>query len=121
VTDFYVEYTDYYLSDRSESIAFIGNRSIVVHAANGTRLNCGNFVLGSGELTVPFSQSRPSSSVSIPAKTLTPNAPPASSSAVTPTPSTAIVKGAASKASGMSLGGLIMVIAAFALFQGVDN
>ncbi|CRG84960.1 hypothetical protein PISL3812_02125 [Talaromyces islandicus] len=114
LNDFYSEYTDYYLSDRPESISFIGNRSIVVHAANGTRLNCGNFVLGSGEMVVPFAQPS-SSSASIPPKTVTPVATPASSSA-TPTPTSVIVKGAASKLSGMSLGGLVMVIAAFVPF-----
>ncbi|KAH8426034.1 putative cytosolic Cu/Zn superoxide dismutase [Aspergillus melleus] len=39
-----VFYTDYYLSNQEEDPAFFGNLSIVVHAPNNTRLNCGNFV-----------------------------------------------------------------------------
>jgi hypothetical protein len=35
-------YLDAYLSTDPNNMAFFGNRSIVVHAANGTRLNCGN-------------------------------------------------------------------------------
>lgn len=36
-------YTDGYVSAIEGSEAFFGNRSIVVHAANGTRLNCASF------------------------------------------------------------------------------
>ena len=36
-------YLDLYLSTDPNNVAFFGNRSVVVHAANGTRLNCGNF------------------------------------------------------------------------------
>jgi hypothetical protein len=36
-------YLDLYLSTDPNSPSFFGNRSIVVHAANGTRLNCANF------------------------------------------------------------------------------
>ncbi|OJJ49781.1 hypothetical protein ASPZODRAFT_1026982 [Penicilliopsis zonata CBS 506.65] len=42
---FEAEYTDLFLSTTKGSDAYIGNRSIVVHAPDGTRLNCGNFVL----------------------------------------------------------------------------
>ncbi|BDD59655.1 hypothetical protein MPDQ_001764 [Monascus purpureus] len=41
---FETEYTDLFLSTNPEDPAFIGNRSIVVHAPNSARLNCGNFV-----------------------------------------------------------------------------
>lgn len=41
-------YTDVYVSALDSSPAFFGNRSIVVHAQNGTRLNCANFVLVGG-------------------------------------------------------------------------
>lgn len=41
-------YTDVYVSALDTSPAFFGNRSIVVHAQNGTRLNCANFVLVGG-------------------------------------------------------------------------
>ncbi|EXJ77755.1 hypothetical protein A1O3_09984 [Capronia epimyces CBS 606.96] len=40
---FQVTYLDLYLSTNPRSASFFGNRSVVVHAANGTRLNCGNF------------------------------------------------------------------------------
>ncbi|KAL2415848.1 Cell surface Cu-only superoxide dismutase [Exophiala dermatitidis] len=42
--NFQVTYLDAYVSTDPNSPAFFGNRSIVVHAANGTRLNCGNFI-----------------------------------------------------------------------------
>ncbi len=45
---FQTQYLDLYLSTSNTSEAFFGNRSVVVHAANGTRLNCGNFVLQDG-------------------------------------------------------------------------
>ncbi|KAI9933690.1 hypothetical protein ASPWEDRAFT_104112 [Aspergillus wentii DTO 134E9] len=41
---FAVEYTDLFLSLDKKNPAYIGNRSIVVHAPNSSRLNCGNFV-----------------------------------------------------------------------------
>ncbi|EXJ58687.1 hypothetical protein A1O7_06116 [Cladophialophora yegresii CBS 114405] len=40
---FQAMYLDLYLSTDPNSVAFFGNRSVVVHAANGTRLNCANF------------------------------------------------------------------------------
>jgi hypothetical protein len=43
VGTFQAMYLDAYLSTDPNNVAFFGNRSIVVHAANGTRLNCGNF------------------------------------------------------------------------------
>ena len=49
-SSFQVSYLDLFLSTVPDTTAFFGNRSIVVHAANGTRLNCGNFVLQSGEM-----------------------------------------------------------------------
>ncbi|EXJ85955.1 hypothetical protein A1O1_06324 [Capronia coronata CBS 617.96] len=36
-------YLDLYVSTDPQSVSFFGNRSVVVHAANGARLNCGNF------------------------------------------------------------------------------
>ncbi|KAK5465038.1 Cell surface superoxide dismutase [Cu-Zn] 4 [Exophiala xenobiotica] len=41
--NFQLTYLDLYLSTDPQSPAFFGNRSVVVHAANGTRLNCANF------------------------------------------------------------------------------
>ena len=40
---FQKQYLDLYLSTDPNSVSFIGNRSVVVHANNGTRLNCANF------------------------------------------------------------------------------
>lgn len=37
-------YIDAYVSASDESPAFFGNRSVVLHNGNGTRINCGNFV-----------------------------------------------------------------------------
>jgi hypothetical protein len=44
-TGFFAEYTDLYLSTDPSSNAFLGDKSIVIHAASGVRLNCGNFQL----------------------------------------------------------------------------
>jgi hypothetical protein len=41
--NFQVTYLDLYVSTNPQSLTYFGNRSVVVHAANGTRLNCGNF------------------------------------------------------------------------------
>ncbi|OCT51681.1 Cell surface superoxide dismutase [Cu-Zn] 4 [Cladophialophora carrionii] len=40
---FQAMYLELYLSTDPNNAAFFGNRSVVVHAANGTRLNCANF------------------------------------------------------------------------------
>ncbi|EEH08361.1 Cu-Zn superoxide dismutase [Histoplasma capsulatum G186AR] len=39
------EFFDPFLSTNPNSTSFVGNRSIVVHLYNGTRINCGNFTL----------------------------------------------------------------------------
>ncbi|EXJ71704.1 uncharacterized protein A1O5_05512 [Cladophialophora psammophila CBS 110553] len=44
VGTFQAMYLDLYVSTDPSNAAFFGNRSVVVHSANGTRLNCGNFV-----------------------------------------------------------------------------
>lgn len=47
---FEVEYTDYFLSTDPGNEAYFGNLSVVVHAPDAQRLNCGNFVpVGSDE------------------------------------------------------------------------
>lgn len=38
-----VAYTDWFLSNVEDTPAFFGNLSVVVHAADNTRLTCGNF------------------------------------------------------------------------------
>ncbi|OQV10545.1 hypothetical protein CLAIMM_14526 [Cladophialophora immunda] len=43
VGTFQAMYLDLYVSTDPSNVAFFGNRSVVVHNANGTRLNCGNF------------------------------------------------------------------------------
>jgi hypothetical protein len=43
MNSFQARYLDLYLSTDTNNVAFFGNRSVVVHAANGTRLNCANF------------------------------------------------------------------------------
>ncbi|RMZ85722.1 hypothetical protein DV737_g511, partial [Chaetothyriales sp. CBS 132003] len=49
---FQTQYLDPFLSTSSANVAFFGNRSLVVHAANGTRLNCGSFVLAGANLAL---------------------------------------------------------------------
>ncbi|PLB35446.1 putative cytosolic Cu/Zn superoxide dismutase [Aspergillus candidus] len=41
-------YTDYFISTEVGSPAFFGGRSLVVHAADNSRLNCGNFEVQGG-------------------------------------------------------------------------
>ncbi|KAA8651973.1 hypothetical protein EYZ11_001769 [Aspergillus tanneri] len=41
---FEVYYSDYYLSNVKDTTSFFGNLSVVVHAPDNKRLNCGNFV-----------------------------------------------------------------------------
>ncbi|OKL60186.1 hypothetical protein UA08_04575 [Talaromyces atroroseus] len=59
-------YTDPYLSNNAQSNAFIGDRSIVIHSANGTRLNCGNFHLVSGNPSSSAKAGNPSISTRVP-------------------------------------------------------
>ncbi|KAB8070446.1 superoxide dismutase [Aspergillus leporis] len=40
-----IQYTDFFLSNVEDTVAFFGNRSIVVHTPDNTRINCGNFNL----------------------------------------------------------------------------
>ncbi|KAJ9607877.1 Cell surface superoxide dismutase [Cu-Zn] 4 [Cladophialophora chaetospira] len=40
---FQTTYLDLYVSTDPKNVAYFGNRSVVIHAANGTRLNCANF------------------------------------------------------------------------------
>ncbi|KAI5279912.1 hypothetical protein KEM54_003935, partial [Ascosphaera aggregata] len=69
-------YKDDYLSINTMDVAFFGNLSLVVHANDNTRLNCGNFIkVGGGEVAVPIV--RPN---------LTTNAPPGYPSTATVTP-----------------------------------
>jgi hypothetical protein len=48
---FMIHYPDFFLSTVEDTTAFFGNRSIVVHDANGKRVNCGNFVSQSGDMS----------------------------------------------------------------------
>ncbi|KAL5355559.1 Alpha/Beta hydrolase protein [Aspergillus floccosus] len=43
---FDVRYTDFFLSNTPGTPAYYGNRSVVVHAPDGSRVNCGNFEEG---------------------------------------------------------------------------
>ncbi|KAG5295191.1 Cu-Zn superoxide dismutase [Histoplasma ohiense] len=48
------KFYDPYLSTNPNSTSFVGNRSIVVHLYNGTRINCGNFTLDpNGTMALP--------------------------------------------------------------------
>ncbi|QSS60363.1 Cu-Zn superoxide dismutase [Histoplasma capsulatum] len=56
------DFFDPYLSTNPNSTSFVGNRSIVVHLYNGTRINCGNFMLnpnGSQAFPPPFTLQLP--------------------------------------------------------------
>ncbi|EIT74617.1 hypothetical protein AO1008_11140 [Aspergillus oryzae 100-8] len=43
--NFEVLYRDFFLSNVEDTIAFFGNRSVVVHLPDNKRINCGNFHL----------------------------------------------------------------------------
>lgn len=45
---FDILYTDFFISNEAGSPAYFGDRSLVVHAADNTRLNCGNFEVVDG-------------------------------------------------------------------------
>ncbi|KAH8697399.1 superoxide dismutase [Talaromyces proteolyticus] len=111
VDNFSAEYTDFYLSDRQESIAYIGNLSVVIHASNGTRLNCGNFELD-GHLTVPSTRR---SSTSVASKTGAPSPSISASTSATPTRPSVVVDSAAKKSSTLSLETFITAIMTFFL------
>ncbi len=43
VSSFQARYLELYVSTDSTNVEYFGNRSVVVHSSNGTRLNCANF------------------------------------------------------------------------------
>lgn len=45
LTNFVAQYSDAFLSTNPSSPAFFGNRSVVIHTANTTRITCANFTL----------------------------------------------------------------------------
>ncbi|GAB1196408.1 superoxide dismutase [Aspergillus pseudonomiae] len=47
--DFDVLYRDFFLSNVKDTVAFFGNRSVVIHLPDNKRINCGNFHLVSDE------------------------------------------------------------------------
>ncbi|KAG5974104.1 hypothetical protein E4U55_000091 [Claviceps digitariae] len=57
---FTAEYVDKFLSLKEEDAAFFGNRSVVIHLANTTRITCADFVRGG----TGFSSASPSASLS---------------------------------------------------------
>lgn len=52
LTAFVSSYLERYLSTQSGPASFFGNRSVVIHATNSTRLTCANFTLVAGNGTV---------------------------------------------------------------------
>jgi len=99
------EYTDDYLSTIPGDPAFFGNLSFVVHAANNTRLNCGNFYRLSASTPTPIPTPA--------ASTAPPQQPSASLPATTSSPP--LFVGAASSVSGVSPVAMLMALAAFFL------
>jgi hypothetical protein len=95
-------YTDDYLSTNPGDTAFFGNLSLVVHAGNDTRLNCGNF------------NSLPASTPT-PTPATTPTQQPAASLYPVATSSPPLFVGAASSLGGTSPAAMLMALAAFLL------
>ncbi|KAE8351016.1 superoxide dismutase, partial [Aspergillus coremiiformis] len=56
VDKFDVQYTDFFLSNVEDTVAFFGNRSVVVHLPDNKRINCGNFHLASDKEKEPKEQ-----------------------------------------------------------------
>lgn len=78
-TDFSQSYVDLYESTKPGIGAFFGNRSVVVHLADKTRIACANFVLQDGEETPSASVPGvipPTGSVPVPTSTSTGVPPP---------------------------------------------
>jgi hypothetical protein len=59
---FSASYTDLYLSTDPNSPYFFGNKSIVIHSMNTTRLTCANFAIESNSTTTSGSSSTPTPS-----------------------------------------------------------
>jgi hypothetical protein len=59
---FLASYTDLYLSTDPNSPYFFGNKSIVIHSTNTTRLTCANFAMASNSTTTSGSSSTPTPS-----------------------------------------------------------
>ncbi|KAN0069932.1 Superoxide dismutase, copper/zinc binding domain containing protein [Elaphomyces granulatus] len=95
-------YTDDYLSTKRGDPAFFGNLSLVVHAGNDARLNCGNFNC------LPASTPTPTPA-STPTQQSTASLYPAGTS------SPPLFVGAASSLGGTSLAAMLMALAAFFL------
>jgi hypothetical protein len=99
-TPFQDTYMDYYLSTKAGDVAFFGNLSVVVHAANDTRLDCGNFEL------VSASTLTSSGSASLVKATPT---------TITSTSAFPAFTGSATLASGISSSALLLALVAFLL------
>ena len=98
------KYTDDYLSTTPGDPAFFGNLSFVVHAADDTRLNCGNFHLVS-----------PSTQTPAPTPSTTTSRQPSASFPIATTSSPPLFVGAASSVGGASPVTLFMALVAFFL------
>lgn len=101
------EYIDYFLSTDPGSNAFFGNLSIVVHSANSTRLNCGNFELSNA--TEPLAAPKAGASNSTPS--VFTHAVPTETAA----PSSVPYDGSAGKITSQTTGGLSVILSALLL------
>lgn len=50
--DFTTAYSDYFLSTDPSSPAFAGDKSVVIHSSNATRITCANFMMVNGNGTM---------------------------------------------------------------------
>lgn len=100
-------YIDYYLSTDPASNAFFGNLSVVVHSANSTRLNCGNFDFKNA--TEPLAAPNPVASDSTP-PTFTDSVP-----TETATPTSVSYDGSAGTITSQTTGGLLIILSALLL------
>jgi hypothetical protein len=65
---FNTQYSDDFISTNPDSPAFFGNRSLVLHNKNGTRINCGNFIPRQNA-TGPIAATSSSTAVTQPSQT----------------------------------------------------
>jgi hypothetical protein len=103
---FQVAYLELYVSTEPGINSFFGNRSIVIHAHNLTRLACANFKLAAGSPTPTPVSGSPASSTAAGTTAASSSATAASSTAG----SSSTASGSAASASASSKGGAVMKI-----------
>lgn len=127
---FMAKYRDPYVSTQEGLGSFFGNRSIVIHARNGTRLTCANFTrveqspyptgslslpTGTGTMTIRLPTGTGAASSSGIGGGYIPTLSPTYTPTATPTPSPPDQNNGAGRLVGFSLGAIMAALVPFAL------